>query len=58
MFSTYNTKLAASSPELHEAANIVEVKLVLPADYACQCPKCIGPRRMMMGRIGRRKEEG
>jgi hypothetical protein len=29
MFSTYNTKLAASSPELHEAANI-EVKLVVP----------------------------
>jgi len=28
MFSTYNTKLAASSPELREAANI-EVKLVL-----------------------------
>ena len=28
MFSMYNTKLAASSPELHEVANI-EVKLVL-----------------------------
>jgi hypothetical protein len=33
MFSMYNTKLAASSPELHEVANI-EVKLVCPEGYA------------------------
>jgi len=35
MFSTYNTKLAASSPELREAANI-EVKLVpVEAQICC-----------------------